>query len=163
MPAQLSVPWLTLIPLGAGRSSYNGLMVFLFIALSALAAAWIIHRVASHRVRRAPAWDCGFPDPRPETQYTASSFAQPFRRVYGRHVFAAAERVVMPPPGDTSPARIEVHLADPIWDRLYAPVGAAVLAAADRLNPLQFLTVRRYLTLVFGALVALLLVLALWP
>jgi hypothetical protein len=34
--------------------------------------------------------------------------------------------------------------------------------AADRLNVLQFLTIRRYLTLVFLALVALLLVLAIW-
>jgi hypothetical protein len=157
------VPWLTLVPLGEGRSSYNGLMVFLFIAVSALGPAWIIHRVASRALRRAPAWDCGFPDPRPETQYTAGSFAQPFRRVYGAHVFAAREHVVMPPPGDPSPARLEVHLSDPIWDSLYAPVGSAVLGAADRLNPMQFLTVRRYLSLVFGALVLLLLVLALWP
>jgi formate hydrogenlyase subunit 3/multisubunit Na+/H+ antiporter MnhD subunit len=163
MPAQLAMPWLSLVPLGEGRSSYNGLMVFLFIAVSALAAAWIIHRVASRALRRAPPWDCGFPDPRPETQYTAGSFAQPFRRVFGAHVFGAAERVTMPPPGDAAPARIEVRLTDPIWDRLYAPVGAAMLAAADRLNPLQFLTVRRYLTLVFSALVLLLLVLALWP
>jgi NADH:ubiquinone oxidoreductase subunit 5 (subunit L)/multisubunit Na+/H+ antiporter MnhA subunit len=163
MPAQLPVPWLTLVPLGEGRSSYNGLMVFLFIAISALGAAWIIHRVASRAVRRAPAWDCGFPDLRPQTQYTAGSFAQPFRRVYGSHVFAARENVFMPLPGDSSPAGHEAHLADPLWDGLYAPVGAAAFGAADRLNPLQFLTVRRYLTLVFGALVLLLLVLALWP
>ena len=32
-----------------------------------------------------------------------------------------------------------------------------------RVNPLQFLTIRRYLTLVFSALVFLLLVLAIWP
>jgi hypothetical protein len=35
--------------------------------------------------------------------------------------------------------------------------------AADRLNYLQFLTIRRYLSLVFFALVSLLTVLALWP
>jgi hypothetical protein len=35
--------------------------------------------------------------------------------------------------------------------------------AADRLNYLQFLTVRRYLSLVFLALVTLLLMVALWP
>ena len=34
-------------------------------------------------LRRGPAWDCGFPDPSPATQYTADSFAQPFRRVFG--------------------------------------------------------------------------------
>ena len=39
---------------------------------------------------------------------------------------------------------------------------AAVNGAAERLNHLQFLTIRRYLSLVFLALVLLLLVLALW-
>jgi hypothetical protein len=34
--------------------------------------------------------------------------------------------------------------------------------AADRLNHLQFLTIRRYLSLVFTTLVTLLLVLAIW-
>ena len=29
------------------------------------------------------AWDCGFPDATPATQYTAGSFAQPIRRVFG--------------------------------------------------------------------------------
>jgi hydrogenase-4 component B len=38
-----------------------------------------------------------------------------------------------------------------------------VMAAAERLNALQFLTIRQYLSLVFFALVSLLTVLALWP
>jgi hypothetical protein len=54
-------------------------------------------------------------------------------------------------------------LHDLIWDYIYAPIAAFVAALADRLNVLQFLTIRRYLTLVFAALVLLLLVLAIWP
>ena len=45
---------------------------------------------------------------------------------------------------------------------IYAPVAEAVRLAADRLNVLQFLTIRRYLSLVFVALVVLLLVIAIW-
>ena len=60
------------------------------------------------------------------------------------------------------PARLHLQLRDLIWDALYAPVADAVDAAATRLNHLQFLTIRRYLTLVFGALVFLLLVIAVW-
>jgi hypothetical protein len=97
------------------------------------------------------------------TQYTAGSFAQPIRRVFGTLVFRAREQVEMPPPGDARPARLRVELKDLIWDVLYAPVAGAVGFAADRLNHLQFLTIRRYLSLVFLALVMLLLVLALWP
>jgi hydrogenase-4 component B len=74
----------------------------------------------------------------------------------------AREQVEMPPPGDTRPAQLTVQMSDPIWDWLYAPLAAAVSAAADRLNRLQFLTIRQFLTLVFCALVILLLVLAVW-
>jgi formate hydrogenlyase subunit 3/multisubunit Na+/H+ antiporter MnhD subunit len=162
MPVQASLPWLTIVPIAESRSSYNGLLVFVFIAFSASLAIYVIHRVASDALRRGPAWDCGFPDASPATQYTSGSFAQPIRRVFGTVVFRARERVEMPPPGDMSPARLRVDLRDLIWDGLYAPLATAVTFAANRLNYLQFLTIRRYLTLVFFALVALLLVLAIW-
>jgi hydrogenase-4 component B len=145
-----------------GRSSYNGLLVFLFMVLSGSLAAWAIHRFASDRLRRAPAWDCGYPDASPATQYTASSFAQPLRRVFGTVVFRAREEVEMPPPGDGRAARFTVTLRDLVWDTLYAPVASLVGAAADRMNHLQFLTIRQFLSLVFAALVLLLLVLAIW-
>jgi hydrogenase-4 component B len=162
MPLQAGVDWLSIVPIAAGRSSYNGLLVFAFIALAASLAVLIIHRFASHARRRAPAWDCGAPDPDPSTQYTASSFAQPIRRVFGTWIFAAREQVEMPPPGSTAPARYVAIVRDLLWDWLYAPVADAVGFAADRLNVLQFLTIRSYLSLVFLALVTLLLVLAIW-
>jgi hydrogenase-4 component B len=162
LPVQATVPWLTVVPLTEGRSSYNGLLVLVFITISAGASAWVIHRFASAAVRRAPAWDCGFPDPSPITQYTAGSFAQPIRRVFGTLVFAAREEVDMPRPGDLRPALLRVHLRDLVWDGIYAPVAGAIGFAADRLNHVQFLTIRRYLTLVFLALVLLLLVVAIW-
>ena len=40
---------------------------------------------------------------------------------------------------------------------------AASPVAGDRLNHLQFLTIRQYLSLVFVALVSLLLVVSAWP
>jgi hydrogenase-4 component B len=160
MPHQSRLAWLTIVPIAESRSSYNGLLVFIFVVLSGSIAAFAIHRLASDRLRRAPAWDCGYPDASPATQYTASSFAQPIRRVYGTSVFRAREIGEMPPPGATAPARLTVELRDLIWDGLYGPVASFVGFATDRLNVLQFLTIRRYLTLVFAALVLLLLVLA---
>jgi hypothetical protein len=68
----------------------------------------------------------------------------------------------MPPPGATRPARLTIELRDLIWDGAYAPLAAFVGQATERLNVLQFLTIRRYLTLVFAVLVSLLLVLAIW-
>jgi hypothetical protein len=119
--------------------------------------------LASNGARRGPAWDCGYPDPSTMTQYSASSFAQPIRRVFGALVFRAREQVEMPPPGDAAPARLTVSLSDLIWDVFYAPIARAVSYVADRLNLFQYLSIRRYLSLVFAALVGLLLVLAIWP
>jgi NADH:ubiquinone oxidoreductase subunit 5 (subunit L)/multisubunit Na+/H+ antiporter MnhA subunit len=163
MPVQSSVDWLSIVPIAESRSSYNGLLVFAFMLLSGFLAAWAIHRLASDKLRRAPAWDCGYPDPNPATQYTASSFAQPIRRVFGTVVFRAREHVDMPPPGDARPARFTVELHDLVWDALYAPIASGIGFAADQLNHLQFLTIRQFLSLVFAALVLLLLVLAIWP
>jgi len=163
MPSQIGTQWLSIVPIAASRSSYDGLLVFLFMVLSGSLAAFAIHRLASDRLRRGPAWDCGYPDTSPATQYTAASFAQPIRRVFGTVVFRAREHVDMPAPGSTQPARFVVDLRDLIWDALYAPVAIAVGFAADRLNRLQFLTIRQFLSIVFAALVILLLVLAIWP
>ena len=121
-----------------------------------------VRRLASHAVRRAPPWDCGFPDPSPITQYTAGSFAQPIRRVFGRTAFLAAEHVEMPPPDSLATARLHVQVRDLIWEFVFAPVATGISLAAERLNTLQFLTIRRYLSLVFLALVGLLLVLVIW-
>jgi len=162
MPVQSGMQWLSIIPIAASRSSYDGLLVFLFMTISGTLVAAAIHRFASNRLRRAPAWDCGYPDASPATQYTAMSFAQPIRRVFGSVVFQAREAAGMPAPGDTRPAWLKVELHDPVWEYLYAPLAAAIGRTADRLNRLQFLTIRQFLTLVFGALVILLLVLAVW-
>jgi hydrogenase-4 component B len=162
MPVQIGTQWLSIVPIAASRSSYDGLLVFVFIAISGTLAAAAIHRFASNRLRRAPAWDCGYPDASPATQYTAMSFAQPIRRVFGSVLFHAREHADMPPPGDMRPARLTIELSDPVWDFLYTPLVAGIGVAADRLNRFQFLTIRQYLSLVFGALVILLLVLAVW-
>ena len=162
MPHQAGLDWLTIVPVAESRSSYNGLLVFVFIVMSGSIAAFAIHRLASDKLRRGPAWDCGYPDSSPATQYTASSFAQPIRRVYGTAVFRAREVGDMPPPGDARPARLTVEIRDLIWDAAYAPIAVFIDYATGRLNVLQFLTIRRYLTLVFSALVLLLLVLAIW-
>jgi formate hydrogenlyase subunit 3/multisubunit Na+/H+ antiporter MnhD subunit len=161
MPVQASLPWLSIVPIAESRSSYNGLLVFAFIVISTIAAVQVIHHLASNAVRRGPAWDCGFPEPSPAAQYTADSFAQPVRRVFG-DVLRARETVDMPPPGDARPARLQVRLRDLVWDVLYAPISSWIEYCSEKLNHLQFLTIRRYLSLVFASLVVLLLAVAIW-
>src|SRR3954470_1519549 len=122
MPVQSDIPWLSIVPVEEARSSYNPLLVFVFIAAAGWLSAIAVHRWASRAVRRGPAWDCGFPDPSPRTQYNADSFAQPIRRVFGAVVFRASERVDMPPPGDARPAHLSVIVRDLVWEAFYAPI-----------------------------------------
>ncbi|WP_296761460.1 hydrogenase 4 subunit B [Sediminimonas sp.] len=161
VPMQAGNHWFTLVPVANVQSSYSGFLVMVFVAISGGLSAWLVHRLASRRLRRAPAWDCGFPNADPVTQYGAGSFAQPIRRVMAT-VLAARETVTMPPPGDTKPARHTAHTEDLAWTRVYIPLIAFVGAAAARLNALQFLTIRRYLSLVFGSLILLLTGLTIW-
>jgi len=162
LPPQIDQAWLSLVPNPQAGSSYNGLMVFLFMIVTAALSAGLIHRLSGRKLRRADAWDCGFPDPSPITQYTGGSFAQPVRRVLGDFAFKVTETVEMPPPGALTPARIVVQLRDPIWEFAYLPVTRAINWIADKLNPIQYMTIRRYLGMVFTALIFLLLVLAIW-
>ncbi|HXW70504.1 MAG TPA: hydrogenase 4 subunit B [Methylocella sp.] len=162
MPAQGEIPWLSIAPIAESRSSYNGLLVCIFIVVSAFLAARVIHVFASRKVRRGAAWDCGFPDPSPMTQYTGSSFAQPIRRALGNVVFVAKDHLDMPTPGDMRAARLGIEIRDRVFEYLYAPISRSVGFCADQLNKAHFLTIQGYLSLVFAALVMLLLVVAIW-
>jgi hydrogenase-4 component B len=162
MPRQAHLPWRSIIPIAQSRSSYNGLLIFAFLTCSALAASILIHRFASRAHRRAPPWACGTPQLDPSMQYSATSFAQPIRRVFGTTVFRASETVEPRGSWDKRPARIVVQLSDPAWTLLFGRIAAAVDSVAGLLNKLQFLTIRRYLMLVFCSLVILLIGLAVW-
>jgi NADH:ubiquinone oxidoreductase subunit 5 (subunit L)/multisubunit Na+/H+ antiporter MnhA subunit len=162
MPRQAVQPWLSIVPIAESRSSYNGLIILAFMICSGTLTAIAIHRFATRATRRSAIWDCGFPLDAPQTQYTSSSFAMPIRRVFGTVVFGVHELVDMPRPGETRAGHFAVRVIDPAWRYAYGPLARGVAAASLRLNHLQFLTIRRYLTLVFCALILLLIVVAAW-
>jgi len=162
MPRQVVQPWLSIVPIAESRSSYNGLIILAFMICSGTLTALAIHRFATRATRRSAIWDCGFPLDAPQTQYTSSSFAMPIRRVFGKVVFGVYEHVDMPRPGETRAGHFGVRVIDPAWRYAYGPLARGVAAASLRLNHLQFLTIRQFLTLVFCALILLLIVVAAW-
>ena len=162
MPVQTFLPWASIVPITETRSSYNGLLILLFLAMSGTLAAMFIHRYATRATRRSDIWDCGYPDPSVAAQYSSSSFAMPIRRVFGTTIFLVRETVDMPRPGETRAAHFHVKVLDPAWRYIYGPMARAVMRTAVTFNQLQFLTIRSYLTLVFATLVLLLLVVAAW-
>ena len=162
MPVQSYLPWVSLVPISESRSSYNGFLILAVLVVATGLTATLIHRFATRATRRSAIWDCGYPDPTPEAQYSSSSFAMPVRRVFAGAAFGVREIVEMPNPGEMGPARYRVRVFDPVWRYAYGPMGRLLVRLATSLNRLQFLTIRRYLTLVFAALIALLLVVAAW-
>ena len=160
LPASvLGWPWLS--PISPTAGSYSATMLLLTGAVLMTATLLVVHRLGPRRVRRAPAWDCGYGETVAAAQYSADSFTQPLRRVFGNVLFAAREQVEMPAPGDTAPARFALTMLDPVWEGLYRPLVRAIDAIADRVNRLQFLTVRSYLLLMFMTLVLMLVIVAL--
>ena len=147
------MPYLSIVPIAESRSSYSGLLVFLFMLLSGPPppSSSIAFRLQS--VERGPAWDSGCADPRPETQYTASSFAQPIHHVFGTLVFRAPRAGRDAAAGDM-PAG--THRCGALSDRR---VGCAVRAPRPRRRSHRrpgsttciYLPIRRYLSFVFAA------------
>jgi hydrogenase-4 component B len=159
--------WLWLAPAGTGTgfggNSYSGLLAFGVVAGLAGLVAWVVHRLGSADVRRSDPWGCGYPAVGPQAQYTAGSFAQPLRRIFGSVVFRAGSTVDMPEPGDTRPARLTLTEQDPAWAWLFDPAGRFIDRLADWVNRLQELNIRQYLTLMMVALVTLLLIMVIRP
>jgi len=145
--------WLMLAPIAADRSSYSPLIVLAVIVAVVLVTINVVHRRWHGRVRRAPAWDCGFPLQTPRMQDTAEGFGQPIRQVF--ESFFRIERH-LPTPFDARP-RYAVTATDPLWHWLYRPIVRATDAVARFAGLIQRGRIAVYLTYSFVTLLALLL------
>jgi hydrogenase-4 component B len=113
---------------------------------------WAVRRGAVRRVRRCDAWDCGFAPPTARMQYTATSFAQPIRQVFGL-LFKVEEALARREDGAP---QYELKVGDRTWGLFYLPVMRLVEAAAARVVRLQSGNVRVYLGWTLATLVLLL-------
>jgi len=151
-PAADASPWWMLAPLPDRQVSYAPL-VLLAVILAVLATTSIlVRRVYRRKVRRAPAWDCGFGRVDARMQDTAEGFGQPIRHIF--QAFFTIERE-LPAPFDRAP-RYRVVVGDRIWRALYEPVGGIVQRIADSLAWLQQGRISAYLMYSFITLVVLL-------
>jgi hypothetical protein len=146
--------FLFLAPIATDRSSYSPLVVLAVILGILLIAVKTVHRVWHGRVRRAPAWDCGFPLQTPRMQDTAEGFGQPIRQVF--EPFFSMERH-LPTPFDAKP-RYEVRVSDRLWAWIYLPIARFTEALARFAGLIQQGRIAIYLTYSFVTLLALLLI-----
>ncbi len=152
---------------GEGATAYAPLVAGLLLATTVAALILLLRRRSPPGVTYGPVWNCGFIDPPPHlpfgdplTQPTAGGIAQPLRRMLGAPLLAARESVDMPEPGETRAARYEASFADPAWKLVFHPAARLRDALADRAEWLRGLTIRQCLSLSFGTLVLLLVLLA---
>jgi len=144
--------WLMLAPFGTDRSSYSPLVVLVVVVAVVLVTMQVVHRYYHGRVRRADAWDCGYPLQTPRMQDTAEGFGQPVRQVF--EPFFRIERE-LPTPFDTKP-RYRVVPGDPWWHAVYVPIARAADLAARFVGLIQQGRISVYLVYSFVTLLALL-------
>ncbi len=150
--ASLSRGWLFLAPIDPRRASYSPLLFFVITALL-VAAAWVAVRLFYHgRVRRAAAWDCGFPYLNARMQDTAEGFGQPVRQVF--EPFFRVEQH-LPSPLDATP-RYREDADDRMWYWLYMPVARGVERLTGLVTVLQRGRISIYLLYSFLTLLVLL-------
>ncbi|MDH2915481.1 MAG: hydrogenase 4 subunit B [Gallionella sp.] len=144
--------WMFLSPVDTDRASYSPLY-FLLAVLGVMGLTVLLVRRLYHgRMRRGPAWDCGYPAQNARMQDTAEGFGQPIRQIF--EPFFKIEREV-PSPFDTHP-KYHGHTDDKLWFILYLPVKHLTEKLSAWASLMQHGRIHLYLTYTFATLVVLL-------
>jgi hydrogenase-4 component B len=144
--------WLFLAPVTPERASYSPLL-FLLLVTASFALAFVLVRLLYHgRVRRAPAWDCGFPLLTARMQDTAEGFGQPIREIF--EPFFRIDRH-LPSPFDAQPA-YRLVVTDHFWHWLYVPIARIVEKTSRLVGLLQQGRITTYLLYSFVTLLVML-------
>jgi len=144
--------WWLLAPISEDRASYSPAIFFGSIALFMPLVYWAVHRYYHGRLKRVPAWDCGFPLQTSRMQDTAEGFGQPIRRIFSPFLRRTREH---PSPFDAQP-RYRSIVEDPFWYWLYLPIAKLVEHGTRLIAFLQQGRIAIYLLYSFVTLLTLL-------
>lgn len=101
-------------------------------------------------------WDCGYAEPSPRMQYTASSFAQPLTSIFD--LLLQTRRILIAPHGlFPVEASLATETPDPYQRYIYRPLFHDISRALSLLRPLQQGQVQVYILYIAVTLIALLL------
>ena len=144
--------WLLLAPVSAERASYAPLLFLGVMVVTVLLVFIWVRRVYHGRVRRADAWDCGYPEQTARMQDTAEGFGQPIRQIF--ELFMNVEREE-PDPFDRHPRHTSASV-DKLWFIVYQPIAKWVGWLSDQAGRLQHGRIQWYLIYSFATLIFLL-------
>jgi len=144
--------WWLLAPISEDRASYSPAIFFGSMALIIPLVYLLVRRYYHGRLKRVPAWDCGFPLQTARMQDTAEGFGQPIRRVFSPFFKRTREH---PSPFDAQP-RYRSIVEDPFWYWVYLPIARLVEHGTRLIAFLQQGRIAVYLLYSFVTLLTLL-------
>ncbi|WP_126446382.1 hydrogenase 4 subunit B [Sulfuricystis multivorans] len=146
--------WWLLAPISPERASYEPLVFFMIVTASVLLGGWVVKRLYHGRLRRSPAWDCGYHFQGPRAQDTAEGFSQPIRRIFAP-MFRMQRH--FPSLRDREPY-FDVKVEDHFWYGLYLPIARLAARLSALVTNLQGGRIAVYLMYSFFTLILLILV-----
>lgn len=144
--------WWLLAPISEDRASYSAPIFFGSIAVLVPLVFRAVQRLYHGRMKRVPAWDCGYPMQTSRMQDTAEGFGQPIRRIFSPFLRRTREH---PSPFDTKP-RYRSIVEDPFWYWLYLPIARLAELGTRIVAYLQQGRIAIYLLYSFATLITLL-------
>ncbi|MBL0122799.1 MAG: hydrogenase 4 subunit B [Betaproteobacteria bacterium] len=144
--------WLLLAPVSPERASYSPLIFLLVTATVVLLTIALVHRLYHSRIRRANAWDCGYPLQTARMQDSAEGFGQPIRQIF--EPFFRLTRQ-LPTALDRNPL-YKVTVEDPLWQWVYQRIAKITEEISRLIGKLQQGRISIYLLYSFITLIALL-------
>ncbi len=145
---------LFLTPVAAQRASYSPVFFLIVILVVVLISFFAVRLFYTGRLKRGPAWDCGYPAQTARMQDTAEGFGQPVRHIFGPVFRTQAE---LPGVDDLKP-KYHVTVQDRLWRLLYLPTARIVEFSSRQMGRLQQGRIHVYLLYSFLTLVVLLLI-----
>lgn len=144
--------WLFLAPVDTDRASYSPLYFLLAVLGVMLLTLLLVRHLYHGRLRRGPAWDCGFPAQNARMQDTAEGFGQPIRRIFEPFFKIESE---LPTAFDAHP-KYHGRSDDKLWFMLYLPITYLIGKLSLWVSVLQHGRIHLYLAYTFVTLVVLL-------
>jgi len=144
--------WLFLAPVDIERASYSPVYFLLAVLGVMLVTILVVRHFYHGRLRRSPAWDCGFPAQTARMQDTAEGFGQPIRRIFEPFFKIESE---LPSAFDKHP-HYHGRSDDRIWFALYLPIKRITEKLSSWVSLLQHGRIHLYLTYTFATLLVLL-------
>lgn len=146
--------WWLLAPISPERASFAPLVFLLVVVASVALGGWVVKGLYHGRLRRAPAWDCGYHFQGPRAQDTAEGFSQPIRRIFAP-MFRMERH--FPSMRDREPY-FSVKVEDHFWHWLYLPIARLTARISTLITNLQGGRIAVYLMYSFFTLILLILV-----